>query len=58
MQVDPIPRFEKTLEERGLAREELERCREVAEKAADEALAFAQESAFPAPETVDQFVFA
>ena len=58
MRVDPIPRFEKALEERGLAKEELERCREVAKKAAEEALVFAQESAYPAPETVDQFVFA
>ena len=58
MRIDPIPRFEKALEERDLAREELERCREVAKKAAEEALVFAQESAYPASETVDQFVFA
>ena len=56
--VDPIPRFEKELEGKGMARDEIEGCRARARKAADEALEFAKQSATPMPESVGQYVFA
>ena len=58
MRVDPIPRFETALRETGVASDEIDRCRQNAKEAADKALTFARESAFPRPELVDQFVFA
>ena len=58
MKVDPIPRFEKALEDKGVLREELDRCREEARTAADGALIFAMESAEPKAEEVADFVYA
>jgi acetoin:2,6-dichlorophenolindophenol oxidoreductase subunit alpha len=56
--VDPIPRFEKELEGKGAAPEDIARSRANARKAADDALEFAKQSATPLPETAGQYTFA
>lgn len=56
--VDPIPRFEKVLEEKGLPRAEIEHAREAAKAAADAAVAFAAESAPPSVEALGSHVYA
>lgn len=55
---DPIPRFAKVLNERGVTDEQLDACRQRAQQVNDEALEFAKDSAYPGAETVADYVFA
>ena len=55
--VDPIPRFERLLAERGVQEAVLEEIRQRAKTRNDEALQFAIDSPTPARETVGDFVF-
>lgn len=55
--VDPIPRFEKLLVERGAQEPVLQEIRQRAKTRNDEALLFAIDSPTPAPKTVGDFVF-
>jgi acetoin:2,6-dichlorophenolindophenol oxidoreductase subunit alpha len=56
--VDPIPRFELFLRERGVRDAQFREAQDRAKKVNDEALDFALKSDFPDPETVGDFVFA
>lgn len=56
--VDPIPRFEKMLREKGVTDSQLKELHDRAKGLADEALEFAVKSEFPKPETAGDFVFA
>ncbi len=55
---DPIPRFEKTLREKGVGDAGLRTRQERAKRLNDEALEFAIQSKDPRPETAGDFVFA
>lgn len=55
---DPIPRLERVLVERGVSEETMAAARSRAKTVNDEALQFAIDSEYPAPETVGDFVFA
>ena len=55
--MDPIPRFEKLLVERGAQEAVFEEIRQRAKIRNDEALQFAIDSPTPLPETVGDFVF-
>jgi len=56
--VDPIPRFETVLREQGISQETLDQHRDEAKRVIADAIAFAESSAAPSPESVADFVFA
>jgi TPP-dependent pyruvate/acetoin dehydrogenase alpha subunit len=56
--VDPIPRFAAWLKESGATDQQLEEARQTAFKSNQEALAFAKASAYPAPATLADYVYA
>jgi pyruvate dehydrogenase E1 component alpha subunit len=55
---DPIPRLEAELRRRAVSDDQLTQCKQRAQARNDEAMQFALQSAAPAKESVDEFVFA